>query len=92
MTKKIDKMGMRCSDTAEIFFEDVRVPAKNIIGDEGMGFTYQMLQVLLILPLIILSHFLLPSLFYLPKLIVNWEDIIKNFSCQNLSIRLVEAE
>merc|ERR1712200_7804 len=36
--------GMRCSDTAVIFFDDVRVPATNIIGKEGMGFTYQMLQ------------------------------------------------
>lgn len=35
---------MRCSDTAVIYFEDVRVPAKNIIGQEGYGFTYQMLQ------------------------------------------------
>ena len=35
---------MRSSDTAQIFFEDVRVPASHIIGDEGMGFTYQMLQ------------------------------------------------
>jgi len=42
--KKIDKMGMKCSDTAVIFFDDVRIPAKNIIGEEGMGFTYQMLQ------------------------------------------------
>lgn len=37
-------MGMRSSDTAEVFFDDVRVPCKNIIGQEGMGFTYQMLQ------------------------------------------------
>merc|ERR1719383_1566255 len=35
---------MRCSDTAVIFFDDVRVPASNIIGEPGMGFTYQMLQ------------------------------------------------
>merc|ERR1711973_414330 len=42
--KRIDKMGMRCSDTAVIYFDDVRVPAKNIIGEEGMGFTYQMMQ------------------------------------------------
>lgn len=35
---------MRSSDTAQIFFEDVRVPSKNLIGEEGMGFTYQMLQ------------------------------------------------
>merc|ERR1719273_1225 len=44
LAKKIDKMGMLCSDTAVIYFDDVRVPAKNIIGEEGMGFTYQMMQ------------------------------------------------
>ncbi|XP_034984830.2 probable acyl-CoA dehydrogenase 6 [Zootoca vivipara] len=44
IAKKIDKMGMRSSDTAQIFFEDVRVPRKYLIGEEGMGFTYQMLQ------------------------------------------------
>merc|ERR1719369_2580238 len=44
LAKKIDKMGMKCSDTAVIYFDDVRVPAENIIGEEGMGFTYQMLQ------------------------------------------------
>ncbi|KFQ26818.1 putative acyl-CoA dehydrogenase 6, partial [Merops nubicus] len=44
VAKKIDKLGMRSSDTAQIFFEDVRVPSSNLIGEEGMGFTYQMLQ------------------------------------------------
>jgi len=44
LAKKIDKMGMKCSDTAVIYFDDVRVPVKNIIGQEGMGFTYQMMQ------------------------------------------------
>lgn len=44
VAKKIDKMGMRCSDTAQIYFEDVRVPQDHVIGEEGMGFTYQMLQ------------------------------------------------
>ncbi|KAJ7408557.1 putative acyl-CoA dehydrogenase 6 [Willisornis vidua] len=44
VAKKIDKLGMRSSDTAQIFFEDVKVPSKNIIGEEGKGFTYQMLQ------------------------------------------------
>jgi len=44
LNKRIDKMGMRCSDTAVIYFDDVRVPAANIIGKEGKGFTYQMLQ------------------------------------------------
>jgi citronellyl-CoA dehydrogenase len=41
---KIHKIGLHASDTAQIFFEDVRVPAKNIIGDEGAGFLYTMLQ------------------------------------------------
>lgn len=44
VAKKIDKLGMKLSDTAQIFFEDVRVPSKNLIGEEGTGFTYQMLQ------------------------------------------------
>lgn len=44
IARRIEKLGMRSSDTAEVFFDDVRVPCKNIIGQEGMGFTYQMLQ------------------------------------------------
>lgn len=42
--KKIKKIGMNASDTALIHFDSVRVPQKNRIGDEGKGFTYQMLQ------------------------------------------------
>jgi citronellyl-CoA dehydrogenase len=41
---KLDKLGMRSSDTAVIFLDDVRVPQRNLIGQEGMGFMYQMLQ------------------------------------------------
>ncbi|RXG72813.1 putative acyl-CoA dehydrogenase 6 [Armadillidium vulgare] len=44
VAKNIEKIGMYSSDTAQIFFEDVRIPAKNIIGEEGFGFLYQMLQ------------------------------------------------
>ena len=43
-SEKLDKLGMRSSDTAQIFFDNVRVPQKNLIGEEGMGFTYQMMQ------------------------------------------------
>ncbi|MBS1119479.1 MAG: acyl-CoA dehydrogenase protein [Deltaproteobacteria bacterium] len=41
---KIDKLGMRSSDTCPVFFEDVRVPQRHRIGEEGMGFMMQMLQ------------------------------------------------
>jgi len=44
VARKLDKLGMRSSDTAQIFFEDVRVPQTNRIGKEGEGFTYQMMQ------------------------------------------------
>ena len=42
--RKLKKLGMASSDTAELFFEDVRVPQSNCIGEENMGFTYQMQQ------------------------------------------------
>jgi len=41
---KIRKVGMNSSDTAQLFFDDVRVPQRNVIGQEGMGFTFQMMQ------------------------------------------------
>jgi alkylation response protein AidB-like acyl-CoA dehydrogenase len=36
--KKEDKLGMRASDTSELIFEDCRVPASQLLGDEGQGF------------------------------------------------------
>ncbi len=44
VARKLDKMGMRSSDTAQIFFDNVRVPKRNLVGEEGKGFTYQMIQ------------------------------------------------
>lgn len=38
----LKKVGMKAQDTAELFFEDVRVPAANLLGEEGMGFVYLM--------------------------------------------------
>ena len=42
--QKIRKIGMNSSDTAQLFFDNVRVPQRNLIGQEGMGFAFQMLQ------------------------------------------------
>ena len=42
--QKIKKFGMWSSDTAQIFFDEVRVPVRHRIGEEGMGFIYQMKQ------------------------------------------------
>jgi len=42
--QKIRKIGMMSSDTGLIHFDDVRVPQSNRIGEEGMGFPYQMQQ------------------------------------------------
>lgn len=44
VSQPLDKMGWRCSDTAELSFADVRVPAANLIGEEGGGFLLIMRQ------------------------------------------------
>jgi acyl-CoA dehydrogenase len=38
VSKELEKMGWRCSDTAELAFQDVEVPAANLVGPEGTGF------------------------------------------------------
>jgi citronellyl-CoA dehydrogenase len=44
VSRKLDKLGMRASDTAELTFEELRVPADHLIGVEGRGFQQQMRQ------------------------------------------------
>ncbi|MFZ9508298.1 MAG: acyl-CoA dehydrogenase family protein [Burkholderiaceae bacterium] len=44
IARKLRKAGMHSSDTAQIHFDGVRVPQRWRIGEEGMGFTYQMMQ------------------------------------------------
>jgi alkylation response protein AidB-like acyl-CoA dehydrogenase len=38
--RNLDKLGLHSQDTAELSFNDVRVPAENLVGDEGEGFRY----------------------------------------------------
>lgn len=40
--KNLEKVGMKAQDTSELFFQDVRVPKTNLLGEEGMGFVYLM--------------------------------------------------
>ncbi|MBL8786632.1 MAG: acyl-CoA dehydrogenase family protein [Deltaproteobacteria bacterium] len=42
VTKKLEKLGNHSSDTAELFFEDCKIPAKNLLGHENAGFYYIM--------------------------------------------------
>src|SRR5262249_752442 len=44
VSRKLDKMGMRASDTAELAFQDVRVPVENLLGRERVGF-YEVMRV-----------------------------------------------
>src|SRR5688572_6662165 len=44
VSRTLDKMGMRASDTAELSFQDVRVPAEHLLGREGVGF-YEVMRV-----------------------------------------------
>lgn len=44
VSRKLDKLGLRSSDTAELFFDNLIIPAENMIGQEGEGFIYQMQQ------------------------------------------------
>jgi acyl-CoA dehydrogenase len=44
VSRKLDKMGNRASDTAELAFQDMRVPAENLLGREGVGF-YEVMRV-----------------------------------------------
>jgi hypothetical protein len=40
--KRLEKVGMKAQDTSELFFQDVRVPKENLLGQEGQGFIYLM--------------------------------------------------
>ena len=40
--RNLDKIGLKAQDTAELFFDNVKVPAANLLGEEGKGFIYLM--------------------------------------------------
>lgn len=93
VSKKLDKMGMRSSDTAELYFDDMRIPAENLIGIEGEGFIHQMMQFqherFAVLPLAYISarDIIDETVEYLKKRIVFGKPLIKK---QVLRHRLAE--
>ncbi len=93
VNKKLDKLGMRSSDTAELFFDNLRVPVANLIGEEGEGFIYQMQQFqherFFTLPLayIGMRDTIEMTIEYLKKRIVNGKPLIAK---QVLKHRLVQ--
>ena len=40
--RNLEKVGMKAQDTSELFFDDVRIPSENLLGEMGQGFTYLM--------------------------------------------------
>jgi alkylation response protein AidB-like acyl-CoA dehydrogenase len=40
--RNLEKVGLHAQDTAELFFDDVKVPVENLLGEEGMGFVHLM--------------------------------------------------
>ncbi|XP_075542374.1 putative acyl-CoA dehydrogenase 6 isoform X2 [Dermacentor variabilis] len=95
VARSIKKLGHRSSDTAQIFFEDVRVPAKNIVGEEGMGFVYQMLQfqderlVAAINSVTFMERMINETLEYCQQRKVYGQPLIKN---QVIQFRLAELQ
>jgi citronellyl-CoA dehydrogenase len=93
VSRKLDKMGMRSSDTAELYFDDMRIPAENLIGIEGEGFIHQMMQFqherFAVLPLTYISakEIINETVEYLKGRIVFGKPLIKK---QVLRHRLVE--
>ncbi|MFZ2632301.1 MAG: acyl-CoA dehydrogenase family protein [Desulfosalsimonadaceae bacterium] len=93
VSRKLDKMGMRSSDTAELYFDDMRIPAANLIGREGEGFIHQMMQFqherFAVLPLTYISarEIIDETVAYLKGRIVFGKPLIKK---QVLRHRLVE--
>jgi len=93
VSKKLDKLGMRSSDTAELFFDNLRVPVANLIGEEGEGFIYQMQQFqherFFTLPLayINMRDTIEMTMDYLKKRIVNGKPLLAK---QVLKHRLVQ--
>lgn len=94
-SQPMDKIGLKAQDTAELFFDNVRVPAGNLVGEEGRGFVYLMQQlpqerlVIAIRSAATLEHQLEQTIRYTADRKVFGNPII---SFQNSKFKLAEAK
>ena len=93
--EKIDKLGLRTSDTAPVYFDNVRIPKRYRIGKEGDGFSMQMQQFqeerifLSVSSLIILDDCIEQTINYCKERVAFGKSIIDN---QALQFRLAELK
>jgi citronellyl-CoA dehydrogenase len=93
--EKIDKLGLRTSDTAPVYFDDVRIPKRYRIGEEGEGFSMQMQQFqeerifLSVSSLIILDDCIEQTIDYCRERMAFGKKIIDN---QTIQFRLAELK
>jgi len=93
--EKIDKLGLRTSDTAPVYFDDVRIPKRYRIGEEGEGFSMQMQQFqeerifLSVSSLIILDDCIEQTIDYCKERMAFGKKIIDN---QTIQFRLAELK
>ena len=93
--EKIDKLGLRTSDTAPVYFDNVRIPKRYRIGKEGDGFSMQMQQFqeerifLSVSSLIILDDCIEQTINYCKERVAFGKKIINN---QALQFRLAELK
>ena len=93
--EKIDKLGLRTSDTAPVYFDDVRIPKRYRIGEEGEGFSMQMQQFqeerifLSVSSLVILDDCIEQTIDYCKERMAFGKKIIDN---QTIQFRLAELK
>ena len=93
--KKIEKLGQTTSDTAPVYFEDVRVPKRYCIGEEGGGFRIQMQQLqeerlfLAVSVIIVLEKCIKNTIEYCKDRTAFGKSIIEN---QHIHFRLAELQ
>ncbi len=93
--RKLEKIGLHTQDTSELFFDNVRVPVSNRLGEEGAGFGYLMTQlakerlVIAIRATAMVEHRLTDTIAYVRERMVFGQRLI---DMQNTKFKLADAK